>query len=140
MGVSRLNLSPDLVRSLRAANHVVALTGAGISAESGIPTFREPLSGLWSRYDATELATPDAFRREPDLVWGWYEWRRALVRRASPNAGHLALARIAALVPKFRLVTQNVDDLHERAGGAAPLHLHGEIGRPFCEALSLIHI
>ena len=131
-----ITVPPDLIRSLRAARHIVALTGAGISAESGIPTFRDPLTGLWARYDAMELATPDVFQRDPDLVWGWYEWRRELVRRALPNPAHLALARIARQVPRLTLVTQNVDDLHERAGSLDPLHLHGEISRPYCEACS----
>jgi len=133
-----MTIEPGLIQSLRDAKHVVAFTGAGISAESGIPTFRDPLTGLWARYEATELATPEAFRRDPDLVWGWYEWRRAMVRRAQPNPAHLALARIANHVPTFTLVTQNVDDLHERAGSRDPSHLHGEISRPYCEACSRV--
>ena len=109
-------LPQNLIRALRDARHVVALTGSGISAESGIPTFREAQTGLWERYDPQDLATPEAFARDPRLVWEWYEWRRNLVVEAEPNPGHWALAELARLVPEFTLVTQNVDGLHERAG------------------------
>ena len=122
-----------LINKLRDATRVVALTGAGVSAESGVPTFRDRQTGLWEQYDAAELATPEAFQRDPALVWGWYEWRRALVLRAEPNAAHGALADLTDLVPQFTLVTQNVDDLHERAGSRNVLHLHGELARPYCE-------
>src|SRR5262245_41940223 len=100
---------PRLVQKFRGARRVVALTGAGISAESGIPTFRDAQTGLWARFRPEELATRQAFRRDPKLVWGWYEWRRGLVAQAAPNAGHRALARLEELVPEFTLVTQNVD-------------------------------
>jgi NAD-dependent deacetylase len=122
-----------LLETLRRARHLVVLTGAGVSAESGIPTFRDRLTGLWAQYDAATLATPEAFRRDPSLVWGWYEWRRAQVRRARPNPAHLAIARLGTQLPRLTLVTQNVDDLHERAGSAAVLHLHGELARSYCE-------
>jgi hypothetical protein len=98
------------------ARRVVIFTGAGISAESGVPTFRDDLTGLWARFDAQRLATAEAFHADPDLVWGWYEWRRTRVRRAEPNPGHLAIATIEARVPGSTVITQNVDDLHERAG------------------------
>ncbi|GAA3221909.1 NAD-dependent deacylase [Dactylosporangium siamense] len=117
---------------LAGARRVVVFTGAGISAESGVPTFRDDLTGLWALYEAEELATPEAFHRDPDLVWGWYEWRRNRVRRAEPNAGHFATAEIEAMVPGSVVVTQNVDDLHERAGSPAPLHLHGSLFAPRC--------
>jgi NAD-dependent deacetylase len=126
-------LDRTLIDALRDATRVVALTGAGVSAESGVPTFRDRQTGLWEQYDAMELATPQAFQRDPALVWGWYEWRRATVLRAKPNAAHGALADITDLVPQFTLVTQNVDDLHERAGSRNVLHLHGELSRPYCE-------
>ncbi|MFI1194957.1 SIR2 family NAD-dependent protein deacylase [Micromonospora sp. NPDC020750] len=119
---------------LGRAHRVVVFTGAGISAESGVPTFRDALTGFWERFDAQELATAEAFRDDPALVWGWYEWRRASVRAARPNAGHLAVAAIGARVPDTVLITQNVDDLHERAGSAAPLHLHGSLFAPRCSA------
>ena len=102
--------------ALRDAGRVVVFTGAGMSAESGVPTFRDALTGLWERFDAQALATPQAFQNDPDLVWGWYEWRRTLVQQTVPNPGHRAVAAIQARAPHSVLVTQNVDDLHERAG------------------------
>lgn len=126
-------MNERVVRALREAQHVVVLTGSGASAESGVPTFRDAQTGLWSNFDAAELATPDAFRRDPALVWGWYEWRRAVVQKAKPNAAHLAIAAMASRVPAFTLITQNVDDLHERAGSRNVLHLHGQLARPYCE-------
>jgi NAD-dependent deacetylase len=126
-------MNERLVEALRHATNVVVLTGAGVSAESGIPTFRDKHAGLWEKFDATELATPSAFQRDPALVWGWYEWRRMLVLRAEPNPAHRAIAAMAGRVPRFTLITQNVDDLHERAGSPQVLHLHGELARPYCE-------
>ncbi|WP_433604762.1 SIR2 family NAD-dependent protein deacylase [Dactylosporangium sp. CA-139114] len=115
-----------------AARHVVVFTGAGMSAESGVPTFRDDLTGLWARYDAGRLATPEAFHADPDLVWGWYAWRAARARAAEPNAGHRAVAALEAANPATTVVTQNVDDLHERAGSTAPIHLHGSLFAPRC--------
>ncbi|SNY65654.1 SIR2 family NAD-dependent protein deacylase [Paractinoplanes atraurantiacus] len=112
---------------LRDAGAVVVFTGAGMSAESGIPTFRDSLTGLWARFSPEELATPEAFEKDPELVWSWYEWRRAAVEKAAPNAGHEAVAEIGGT-----LITQNVDDLHERAGSADPIHLHGSLFAPRC--------
>lgn len=117
---------------LGKASHIAVLTGAGISAESGIPTFRDALSGLWQRFDAQELATPEAFMRDPALVWGWYEWRRMKALCSTPNAGHVALAQLAKRVSECTLITQNVDDLHERAGSTNVLHLHGSLHAPRC--------
>lgn len=128
-----ISLPQQVLDDLRTAKHVVVLTGAGVSAESGIPTFRDKLVGLWETFDPAELATPDAFRRDPALVWGWYEWRRAKVLRAQPNAAHRTIATMAGLLPKLTLITQNVDDLHERAGSREVLHLHGELAKPYCE-------
>jgi NAD-dependent deacetylase len=108
------------------------MTGAGISAESGVPTFREAQTGLWAQYDPEELATPRAFQRNPELVWEWYSWRRELVVQAQPNSGHLALAKLAALAPKLTLITQNVDGLHQRAGSPELIELHGNILRIKC--------
>ncbi len=124
--------SGQMVAALRHARHVVVLTGAGVSAESGVPTFRDAQTGLWARHDATALATPDAFRADPALVWGWYEWRRAAVMRAAPNPAHLAIAALARQVPALTVITQNVDDLHERAGSAGVIHLHGRLMQPRC--------
>ncbi|MET8836047.1 NAD-dependent deacylase [Micromonospora sp. NPDC004540] len=119
---------------LAGARRLVVFTGAGMSAESGVPTFRDALTGLWAQFDPQALATPEAFRADPALVWGWYEWRRGAVRRAEPNPGHRAVAAMAARVPDTVVVTQNVDDLHERAGSATPVHLHGSLFAPRCSA------
>jgi len=110
----------------------MVLTGAGISAESGVPTFRDAQTGLWAEYRPEDLATPDAFARDPGLVWRWYAWRRELVGGAEPNAGHRALAELENLVPSFTLATQNVDGLHRRAGSRNVLELHGDISRSLC--------
>jgi NAD-dependent deacetylase len=120
---------------LQSAQRVVALTGAGISAESGVPTFREAQTGLWARFRAEDLATPEAFRRDPRLVWEWYAWRRELVSRAQPNPGHLALVTMESRYPKFTLITQNVDGLHQRAGSGQRfpiIELHGNLQRTKC--------
>lgn len=119
---------------LAKAERIVVLTGAGVSQESGIPTFRDALSGLWAQYDPTQLATPEAFRANPKLVWDFYQFRRDLMRPAEPNAGHRALARLQELHPRVVLITQNVDDLHERAGSRALIRLHGSIWRNRCSA------
>ena len=117
----------DAARRLLAdANRVFVLTGAGISAESGVPTFRETLTGLWSQYNPEDLATEEAFRRNPQLVWDWYEMRRKMVSGLAPNAAHYALARLAAQ-KAVTLSTQNVDGLHQRAGSPEVLELHGNL-------------
>ncbi len=127
-----MNLPPQLVEEVRRARSVVALTGSGISAESGIPTFREAQTGLWARYDPQQLATPEAFMRDPKLVWEWYGWRRKLVGEAEPNPGHRALAELEDRLPDFTLVTQNVDGLHGRSGSRDVIELHGNILRTVC--------
>jgi NAD-dependent deacetylase len=119
-------------RLLRAAQRVTVLTGAGISAESGIPTFREAMTGLWEQFDPAELATPEAFARHPDVVWRWYAERRARVLSAVPNPGHHALVEIERCVPAFSLFTQNVDGLHQAAGSVNVIELHGNIRRVRC--------
>lgn len=111
----------------RRPRSVVVMSGAGISADSGIPTFRGA-GGLWRNFRAEDLATPEAFRRDPMLVWEWYEWRRGLIREAKPNAAHEALARLEGAV----IVTQNVDGLHARAGASDVVELHGNIFRVRC--------
>jgi NAD-dependent deacetylase len=131
-----IDVDATVVDALRKARRVVVLTGAGVSVESGIPTFRDKQTGLWENFDAADLSTPYAFRRDPALVWGWYEWLRATVLRAQPNAAHRAIAAMAELVPTFTLVTQNMDDLHERGGSRQVLHLHGELARPYCDGCS----
>ena len=127
-----MEIPSSLAARLHAARHVVALTGAGISAESGVPTFRDAQTGLWARYRPEELATPQAFMRDPRTVWEWYAWRRALVAKAVPNAGHIALSELEQRVPRFTLITQNVDGLHHAAGSRNVLELHGNIQRTRC--------
>jgi NAD-dependent deacetylase len=117
---------------MRRSSQTVVLTGSGISAESGVPTFREAQTGLWERFDPQELATPEAFARDPGLVWDWYAWRRKLVSQAVSNPGHIALAEMQDLAQKFTLVTQNVDGLHQRAGSRDVIELHGNILRTRC--------
>ncbi len=121
-----------LVAALREARLIAALTGAGISADSGLGTFRDPQTGLWTRFDPRELATPAAFARNPLLVWDWYAWRRDQVAEARPNAGHIALAELERRAPEFALITQNVDGLHQRAGSRNVVELHGNITRVKC--------
>ncbi len=122
--------------AIAAARSIVVLTGAGLSAESGIPTFRDAMTGLWSRYRPEDLATPEAFRRDPRTVWDWYAWRRERVALVRPNAGHEALARLeriaAARGADYLLVTQNVDGLHAAAGSRRMVELHGNIRRVKC--------
>jgi NAD-dependent deacetylase len=122
----------ELAQALRRARFVVALTGAGVSAESGLATFRDAQTGLWARFDPRELATPSAFARNPKLVWDWYARRRERVAAAQPNAGHRALVELEGRVPEFLLVTQNVDGLHQSAGSRKLVELHGNIGRVKC--------
>ena len=122
-----LQIPDALIAALRDARHICVLTGAGVSAESGVPTFRDAQSGLWAKYDPMDLATPQAFVDNPKLIWRWYRWRRELVSQAEPNPAHLALAALADLVPKLTLVTQNVDGLHQRAGSAGVIEFHGNL-------------
>jgi len=121
-------------RALRSAEHVCILTGAGVSAESGIPTFREAQTGVWAQFSPQELATPEAFANHPKRVWQWYAARRAMVRAAQPNPAHTALVTLASRVAHCTLVTQNVDDLHERAGSRDVVRLHGSLMHVRCGA------
>jgi len=116
---------------LKQARSVAVLTGAGVSAESGVPTFRGN-NGLWRQYRPEDLATPDAFARDPKLVWEWYDWRRGLIAQAQPNAGHRALVELEKRVKSFTLITQNVDGLHELAGSRNVLEVHGSIWKVRC--------
>ena len=116
---------------LTQAKSVAVLTGAGISAESGVPTFRGA-GGLWKEHKAEDLATPEAFARDPRLVWEWYNWRREIIAKATPNPGHKALVQIEIRKPRFTLITQNVDGLHDMAGSGKILKLHGDIWRMHC--------
>jgi NAD-dependent deacetylase len=121
---------------LRAASSIAVLTGAGISAESGVPTFRGP-GGLWRTYRAEDLATPGAFQRDPRLVWEWYNWRRSVLSNVQPNAGHLALVELEKRTREFAVITQNVDGLHERAGNRRIFKLHGDIWTVRCTRCGL---
>jgi NAD-dependent deacetylase len=121
-----------LADALRSCEHLVVLTGSGVSAESGIPTFRQAQTGLWARFDPQELATPLAFSANPRLVWQWYEWRRGLIAKAEPNLAHLALVSLQQRLPRLTLITQNVDGLHQLAGSTAVIELHGNIRRTIC--------
>ena len=127
-----MDFDKALIDWLRKARHVTVLTGAGVSAESGLPTFRDALTGLWSDFKPEDLATADAFRRNPKLVWDWYASRRERAGEAEPNAGHKALAEMGRSVPAFSLITQNVDGLHQRAGSEKVVELHGSIHRVKC--------
>lgn len=133
--MSSLDVALAAIRSARP-RRVVVFTGAGVSADSGIPTFRGP-GGLWRNFRPEDLATPEAFERDPALVWEWYEWRRGLIRDARPNAAHEAIARL----PDAVVVTQNVDNLHQRAGAADVIELHGNIFRVRCtrEGTASVH-
>lgn len=126
-----MNFSQRLQRKLQEAQSVCVLTGAGISAESGVPTFRGE-GGLWKKFRPEELANFNAFIRNPELVWEWYSYRKKVVSEVQPNFGHYALAEMQDVIPDFTLVTQNVDDLHTRAGSRQVLELHGNITRSYC--------
>ena len=121
----------EVAQALAGARSVVVLSGAGMSAESGVPTFRGA-EGLWRNFRAEELATPDAFARDPAFVWEWYCWRRQRMAGVLPNPGHLAVARLEQRFARFTVVTQNIDGLHARAGSRRLLELHGSIWRDRC--------
>lgn len=126
-----MTFSEELISTLRHARSVCVLTGAGISAESGVPTFRGE-GGLWKKFRPEELANFDAFIRNPELVWEWYAYRRRLIHDVKPNPAHYGLVALERFVENFTLVTQNVDNLHRRAGSKNVLELHGNIERSYC--------
>jgi NAD-dependent deacetylase len=119
-------------RMLAGAHRVVVSSGAGMSKESGIPTFRDAMEGLWANFDPQELATEAGFRADPRRVWSWYAWRRERISEARPNPGHHALVRLQEFVPRLTVVTQNIDGLHAQAGSADVVELHGSIRRVKC--------
>jgi NAD-dependent protein deacetylase/lipoamidase len=125
-------LSATLLRRLRAARRVMVLTGAGISAESGLATFRDAQTGSWSRFNPQDLASREGFARDPRRVWAWYALRRQTIAQATPNPGHRALAHLQDIYPSVAVVTQNIDGLHARAGSRAVIELHGNITRFRC--------
>ena len=122
----------DAAKAIRGAKQLTILTGAGVSKESGVPTFRDALDGLWAKFDPQQLANAMAFMRDPKLVWDFYEYRREIMRPAQPNPGHYALAELQRRYPTTRIITQNVDDLHERAGSTDVIRLHGNIAGNKC--------
>lgn len=119
---------------LGSSSSIVFFTGAGISADSGIPTFRDKLTGLWEKHDPQRLETADAFRRDPALVWGWFLWRRRQISQAMPNSAHLAISRLQSAGWDVSIVTQNIDDLHERAGSSNVVHVHRSLLNAKCFA------
>jgi NAD-dependent deacetylase len=129
---SMIEIPEGLLDALRRSVRVVALTGAGVSQESGLRTFRDAQTGLWSQYKPEDLANPAAFQRNPKMVWDWYSMRRGLMAEVRPNPAHYALAEMARRIPEFTLVTQNVDDLHRKAGSPEVIELHGNLGRVKC--------
>ena len=127
-----ISIPDELVRFLRKAERVAVLTGAGVSQESGLRTFRDAQTGLWLQYKPTDLASPEAFARDPKLVWNWYAWRREAIKGVRPNPGHYALVDMAHHIPDFILITQNVDGLHRRAGSPRVIELHGNLQSVKC--------
>lgn len=132
MSASRIEIPLELISLLRGASNFAALTGAGVSQESGLRTFRDAQTGLWAQYKPEELASPQAFARDPKLIWDWYAWRREAVKGVRPNPGHYALVEMEKRAPGFTLITQNVDGLHRMAGNQNVLELHGNIQRVRC--------
>jgi NAD-dependent deacetylase len=130
---------PELLALLSRTVHLVALTGAGASQESGLRTFRDAQTGLWTQRFAKpeDLASPEAFARDPKLIWDWYAWRREAVKGVRPNPGHYALVELENTIPRYTLITQNVDGLHRMAGSRNLLELHGNIQRVRCSQCSL---
>lgn len=126
-----MKFSETLINKLHSARVVSALTGAGVSAESGVPTFRDP-GGIWEQFRPEQLANFEAFISDPDFVWQWYQHRREIMHRVKPNPGHYALAVMENLFPEFYLLTQNIDNLHKRAGSQNITELHGNIERNYC--------
>lgn len=129
--MSKSNNFSSLAASLKKAVKVSVLTGSGISAESGIPTFRGK-EGLWKQYRAEELASPQAFADNPAMVWGWYDWRRGLIASKQPNPGHRVLTEWESIFPEFTLITQNIDGLHQKSGSHNVIELHGSIWKLRC--------
>ena len=127
-----MKIPEGMIKALRSADNVMVLTGAGMSAESGVPTFRDAQSGLWEKYRPEELATPEAFHANPRVVWDWYAERRENVQQVKPHAGHFALVELEKYFEELLLVTQNVDSLHQKAGSTEVIELHGNIMLSIC--------
>jgi NAD-dependent deacetylase len=127
-----MDLPGGLIETLQKANKALVLTGAGMSAESGVPTFRDAQTGLWAKFRPQDLATPEAFRDNPQTVWDWYAERRENIRKVAAHKGHRALVEMEEYFETFLLVTQNVDSLHQQAGSSLVIELHGNIMRSVC--------
>ncbi len=126
-----MKFSEELIYRLKKSKVVSVLTGAGVSAESGVPTFRDP-GGIWEKFRPEQLANFEAFMSDPDFVWSWYQHRREIMRIVKPNEGHYALADMEKIFPDFNLITQNIDNLHNRVGSKRVTELHGNIERNYC--------
>jgi len=131
-------LKDALIECLVAAEKISVMTGAGVSAESGIATFRDRMDGLWAKYKPEDLATPEAFARDPATVWNWYQWRRSQLDSVEPNPAHFALAQLEQRSAHFTLVTQNVDRLHQIAGSEHVIELHGNIRESICHRTGML--
>lgn len=129
--MSAVKFSNELIENLKGTRAVTVLTGAGVSAESGVPTFRDP-GGIWEKFKPEQLANFEAFMSDPDFVWSWYQHRREIMRDVKPNPGHYALVEMEKLFDGFYLITQNIDNLHQRAGSKKVTELHGNIERNYC--------
>lgn len=127
-----IDIPQSLIKLLKTSKTVVAFTGAGISAESGLSTFRNPIDGLYSKVKVEDVVTPEGFERNPRFVWEFYESRREKVRQVEPNPGHVALAKMEKLLTEFYVITQNVDGLHQKAGSSKVIELHGNIFKNKC--------
>lgn len=136
----KLHLSCELLNMLRAPREVVVITGSGLGVASGLPASRDGLDGLWSRHDPQDLATAEGFRRDPASVWAWNSDRRVRASRAMPNAAHRAIAELAKVVPLMTVITQNGDNLHERAGTRRTIYLHGRLDEAWCPACGVPHV
>lgn len=131
-------MNKPLAEQVLNAQSICIMTGSGVSAESGIPTFRDAQTGLWEQFKAEELATPQAFKREPQLVWKWYQWRRQLVADAQPNAAHTVITQLQQQLSQVNIITQNVDGLHQEAGSHNVIEFHGNIRNNKCNACSYV--
>ena len=132
-----MNFPRELTAHLQRISKLAVLTGAGVSQESGLRTFRDAQVGLWAQYKPEDLASPQAFARDPKLIWDWYAWRREAIKGVRPNAGHYALVEIEKRIQQFTLITQNVDGLHRMAGNQNVLELHGNIQRVRCSECAM---
>lgn len=133
-----MKFADELIHDLKSARSIAVLTGAGISAESGVPTFRDAQTGIWSNFNPEELATMQAFRRNPKLVWDWYAMRRSMMAGVKPNPGHTALVAMEKQIPEFTLITQNIDNLHQAAGSKNVVEIHGNLSRNRCASENMI--